>query len=119
MRAARRSKWFPWVAAGAVMGGATDQLFAALDQYGTEIGLAFQIVDDILDVTQGSDKLGKTAGKDVEANKPTYVTVLGMEEAQRQAHALRREALVALERSGLRDGARLAWLADLVVERES
>jgi geranylgeranyl pyrophosphate synthase len=60
------------VAAGAVMGGATDQLFAALDQYGTEIGLAFQIVDDILDEEGSAESLGKTAGKDRAAGKPTY-----------------------------------------------
>ncbi len=64
------------VAAGAVMGGATDRLFAALDQYGTEIGLAFQIVDDILDEEGSAASLGKTAGKDRAAGKPTYPALL-------------------------------------------
>ena len=64
------------VAAGAVMGGADDTLFAALDQYGTEIGLAFQIVDDILDEEGSAASLGKTAGKDRAAGKPTYPGVL-------------------------------------------
>ena len=104
---------------GAATGGADARCWEALSDYGAALGLAFQIVDDILDVTQGTDKLGKTAGKDLDANKPTYVTVLGMDEARRQAEALRGEAMIALGRSGLADGARLAWLADLVVERES
>ncbi len=104
---------------GATTGLTDPRSWDALSDYGAALGLAFQIVDDILDVTQESDKLGKTAGKDADANKPTYVSVLGIGEARRQADALRREALVALGRSGLADGARLAWLADVVVEREA
>jgi len=104
---------------GAATGHADDRALNALSDYGAALGLAFQIVDDILDLTQATDKLGKTAGKDLDANKPTYVTVLGMHEARRQAEVLRDQALAALARSGLDDGARLAWLADLVVERES
>jgi farnesyl diphosphate synthase len=61
------------------------------------------VVDDILDVTQASDTLGKTAGKDQDANKPTYVTVLGLGAARRHAVALRQQALAALARSGLPD----------------
>jgi len=123
LRDMHRRKTGALLQASVLMGaatGATDmRTWDALSDYGAALGLAFQIVDDILDVTQESDKLGKTAGKDLEANKPTYVTVLGMVEARRQADALRRDALAALGRSSLRDRARLAWLADLVVERES
>src|ERR1700754_1572669 len=54
-------------------------MFATLDAYGEAVGLAFQVVDDILDVTEDTATLGKTAGKDVAANKPTYVSILGMD----------------------------------------
>ena len=91
----------------------------ALSDYGAAVGLAFQVVDDILDVTQASGTLGKTAGKDADNNKPTYVTVLGLEAAQRRAEALRDEAHAALARSGLRDAAWLSVLADKVVQRDS
>jgi farnesyl diphosphate synthase len=104
---------------GAATGRTSERSWSALSDYGAALGLAFQIVDDILDLTQETDKLGKTAGKDLDANKPTYVTVLGIDEARRQAGALRDDALLALGRCGLADTARLAWLADLVVERES
>ena len=128
---------------GAVTGDCSPAAWAALNEFGAALGLAFQVVDDILDVTQASDKLGKTAGKDQGANKPTYVTVLGLAEARRQARALHQQALAALERSGLehrsgleqrsglepRNGhgsaGRLAHthhlrlLADMVVDRES
>ncbi|MET0207532.1 MAG: polyprenyl synthetase family protein [Burkholderiaceae bacterium] len=100
--------------------GTTDALaWRALADYGAAIGLAFQVVDDILDATQGSDTLGKTAGKDADHNKPTYVTVLGLDAAQRHAEALRNHAQSALARSGLANAARLSVLADKVVERES
>jgi farnesyl diphosphate synthase len=89
----------------------------ALADYGAAIGLAFQVVDDILDVTQASDTLGKTAGKDLDHNKPTYVSVLGLEAARRHADALRAQAHAALARSGLAGAAALALLADRVVER--
>ena len=91
----------------------------ALSDYGAAVGLAFQVVDDILDVTQASGTLGKTAGKDADNNKPTYVTVLGLDAAQRRAEALRDEAHAALARSGLRDAAWLSVLADKVVQRDS
>ncbi len=103
---------------GAATGSCDAAAWAALSDYGSALGLAFQIVDDILDVTQASVKLGKTAGKDVDANKPTYVTVLGLDEARRQAQALRRAALQALHRSGLPSAMRLQLLADMVVDRD-
>jgi len=105
---------------GAACGRADAAASAALAAYGAAVGLAFQVVDDILDVTQASETLGKTAGKDLHHNKPTYVSVLGLEAARRYAGELRRQALAALDASGLgRDAGRLAVLADKVVERES
>ena len=102
---------------GAACGRTTPQAWEALADYGAAIGLAFQVVDDILDVTQASETLGKTAGKDLENNKPTYVTVLGLEAAHRHAAELHRHAQAALARSGLTRTGRLAWLADRVVDR--
>lgn len=102
---------------GAACGATTPIAWNALSDYGAAIGLAFQVVDDILDVTQESETLGKTAGKDLENNKPTYVTVLGMAAARRHADELREQAQAALQRSGLGRTHRLAWLADKVVDR--
>jgi farnesyl diphosphate synthase len=104
---------------GAACGGCEPLAWEALSDYGAAVGLAFQVVDDILDVTQESHTLGKTAGKDVDANKPTYVSVLGLEAARRQAVQLRDRAQDALRRSGLAGTVTLAQLADMVVERES
>ena len=105
---------------GAACGGANPVAIAALSDYGAAIGLAFQVVDDILDVTQASETLGKTAGKDQHHNKPTYVSVLGLPSARAYADELRAQAHAALDRSGLGAAAALlAQLADKVVERES
>ena len=104
---------------GAACGSPDERAWAALADYGDAIGLAFQVVDDILDVTQASETLGKTAGKDADNNKPTYVTVLGLEAAQRHADELRNAAHAALARSGLAQAAWLSLLADRIVERES
>ena len=91
----------------------------ALDNYGAAIGLAFQVVDDILDVTADSAALGKTAGKDAAADKPTYVSLLGLAASQALADELRAQAHGALDASGLRDVSRLRALADLVVNRKN
>ncbi len=104
---------------GAACGQPTAGQTAALADYGDALGLAFQVVDDILDVTQASHTLGKTAGKDLDNNKPTYVTVLGLDAARRHATDLCAKAQAALARSGLHDAAWLSLLADKVVERES
>jgi len=104
---------------GAATGPCNPLAWSALSEYGAALGLAFQVVDDILDVTQASATLGKTAGKDLDANKPTYVTVLGLAEARRQARTLHRQALDALARSGLGTADHLRLLADMVVDRES
>ena len=104
---------------GAACGEVTAAQWSALGDYGDALGLAFQVVDDILDVTQASSTLGKTAGKDLDNNKPTYVTVLGLDAARRHANELRDKAQAALARSGLVDAAWLSLLADRVVERDS
>ena len=91
----------------------------ALAVYGDAIGLAFQVIDDVLDVTQDSGVLGKTAGKDMDANKPTYVSLMGLEAASRHAVELRDRAHAALAQSGLADTKWLGRLADKVVERDS
>jgi farnesyl diphosphate synthase len=104
---------------GAACGQTTAEAWQALRDFGAAIGLAFQVVDDILDVTQPSETLGKTAGKDLDHNKPTYVSVLGLDAARRHADELRDVAHAALGRSGLgAETGALALLADKVVERE-
>jgi len=103
---------------GAACGQVSAASWQALSDYGDAIGLAFQVVDDILDVTQASETLGKTAGKDQHANKPTYVSVLGLDAARQHARELREKALAALARSHLQDVQRLAELANKVVDRD-
>jgi farnesyl diphosphate synthase len=102
---------------GAVCGDAAATAYQALSDYGAAMGLAFQVVDDILDVVADSATLGKTAGKDAAADKPTYVSLLGLERAQAYAQALLTEAHAALVGSGLPDTRALAALADMVVRR--
>jgi farnesyl diphosphate synthase len=104
---------------GAACGRTNPVAWQALAEYGDALGLAFQVVDDILDVTQASETLGKTAGKDMDNNKPTYVSVLGLEPARRHAAQLRDQAHAALLRSGLPSTGLLGMLADKVVERDS
>ncbi len=104
---------------GAACGDISEQAWSSLSAYGAAIGLAFQVVDDILDVTQDSEVLGKTAGKDQDCNKPTYVSVLGLEAARTYALQLRDQAHKALAASGLADTAWLSLLADKVVERDN
>ena len=104
---------------GAACGDVSPGVLAALSDYGAAVGLAFQVVDDVLDVTQASEVLGKTAGKDVDQNKPTYVSLLGLDAAQRYAHTLRDQAHAALARAGLGQAAYLACLADKIVERDN
>ena len=104
---------------GAACGRTSAPAWQALSDYGDAVGLAFQVVDDILDITQASSTLGKTAGKDHHNNKPTYVTVLGLAAARAHAEALRQAAHAALGRSGLADTEQLRVLADRVVERDS
>jgi farnesyl diphosphate synthase len=90
----------------------------ALAAYSRAIGLAFQVVDDVLDATEDSATLGKTAGKDAAANKPTYVTILGLEPSKALAEQLRRQAHEALVPFG-EQALRLRELADLIVQRKA
>lgn len=106
---------------GALAGGANAATLGALDRYGRAIGLAFQIVDDVLDVEGTSEILGKTAGKDAQKNKPTYVSVMGLAAARERAERLRREAIQALDEleppPGHAQTLRLRQLADFIVLR--
>ncbi len=104
---------------GAACGNPGAAALAGLARYGEALGLAFQVVDDILDVTQDSATLGKTAGKDAFHSKPTYVSLLGIEGARQCAQNLHSDALAGLAASGLRDTARLAALADMVLLRSN
>jgi len=83
------------------------------------VGLAFQVIDDILDVTADSATLGKTAGKDAAQDKPTYVSLLGLDAARRLADELLGKALAALQASGLPDTRALEALARLLVHRDN
>ena len=102
---------------GAACGDASAVAQTALNTYGAAIGLAFQVVDDILDVTADSATLGKTAGKDADQDKPTYVSVLGLERSAAHAQELLGQALAALAQSGLRNTQALQGLANMVVNR--
>ncbi|GAB2882321.1 (2E,6E)-farnesyl diphosphate synthase [Paraburkholderia jirisanensis] len=104
---------------GALAGETPDAAaLQALDAYAAAVGLAFQVVDDILDVTTDSATLGKTAGKDAKDGKPTYVSIIGLDASRELAAQLRSDAHAALAPFGAR-AQRLAELADLVVNRVS
>jgi geranylgeranyl diphosphate synthase type II len=106
------------VVAGGVYGGATADDVARLDLFGRKAGLAFQIVDDVLDMTVDSAHLGKTAGKDQATEKATWPAVFGIEQSRRDAASLMHEALAALELYGSRaDG--LKSVARYLVERKN
>ena len=104
---------------GAACGDPTEAQAAALATYGAAIGLAFQVVDDILDVTADSATLGKTAGKDALDHKPTYVSILGLERSRVHAQELLADALAALAASDLPQPQALRALAHMVVDRSS
>ena len=94
----------------------SDALLADLDVYADKLGLAFQVIDDVLDCEQDTATLGKTAGKDEEANKPTYVKLLGLDGARTQAISLAEEAKAAVATYG-DAAAALLGLADYVIKR--
>jgi farnesyl diphosphate synthase len=96
----------------------SDAEMAALDTYSNAIGLAFQVVDDVLDATADSATLGKTAGKDAVNNKPTYVSILGLEQSQALAEKLCKDAHQAVMQFGDK-ARRLRELADLIVHRKA
>jgi farnesyl diphosphate synthase len=103
---------------GAACGEPDATARSALADYGAAVGLAFQVVDDILDVTADSATLGKTAGKDAAQDKPTYVSLLGLERSAAFAQELLGQALAALAVCGLADTRALHALAKMVVNRE-
>lgn len=102
---------------GACCGHACTETTAHLREYGAAVGLAFQVVDDILDVTGDASTLGKTPGKDAQHNKPTYVSLMGLDGARRYADHLHQQASAALSRSAMPNTALLRSLADMVVSR--
>jgi len=102
---------------GAACGKVSAQAHAALESYGAAIGLAFQVVDDILDVTADSATLGKTPGKDADHGKPTYVSLLGLERSAAYAQELYAQALADVAGSGLSNTQALQSLANMVVNR--
>ncbi|MDD0812590.1 polyprenyl synthetase family protein [Curvibacter sp. RS43] len=104
---------------GAACGQPSPQAWQALKDYGAALGLAFQVVDDILDVVADSATLGKTAGKDAAQDKPTYVSLLGLDRSRAYAGELLDQAMTALQASGLPDTVALAALAHMVVNRSN
>jgi geranylgeranyl diphosphate synthase type II len=103
---------------GAIYAAAPENELAALTRYGEHLGLAFQIIDDVLDVEQSSDTLGKTAGKDEAQQKITFPAVYGLEKSRRMAMMERESAHEALEILGSRAD-RLRQIADFVVLRQA
>src|SRR5213596_429276 len=102
---------------GAMSANADARKLSAITQFGEQLGLAFQVIDDILDVTQTSEILGKSAGKDVAAKKATYPAVIGLEKSRDEARRLTAKAHGALESLG-KDAATLRALADYLLARE-
>jgi geranylgeranyl pyrophosphate synthase len=98
------------------MAGGSDEAVRAVDEYGRHLGLAFQIVDDILDVEGEAKDLGKTTGKDAKAGKPTYPSLYGLESSRRLAIQHHDSARSALTSAGLQHG-RLADIASWVIKR--
>jgi geranylgeranyl diphosphate synthase, type II len=103
---------------GAISANADSRKLSAITQFGQRLGLAFQIIDDILDVTQTSEILGKSAGKDVAAKKATYPAVIGLEKSRGEAKRLTREAHNALSIFSNSDAEALHALANYLLERE-
>ena len=102
---------------GAACGYPAQKQIDALLRYGAAVGLAFQVVDDILDVTTDSATLGKTAGKDAACDKPTYVSILGLERSRLYARQLLVQALAALDNGHLPHPQALRALAHMVIDR--
>lgn len=105
------------VVSGAILAGASSEVIQCLSQYAQNIGLAFQIIDDILDITATQEELGKTAGKDLQAQKATYPSLWGLEESKKQAQHLVENAIVSLGSFG--EGAEpLRAIASYIVNRK-
>ncbi|MCT7960679.1 polyprenyl synthetase family protein [Laspinema sp. D1] len=106
------------VVCGAILGGASDEDLQRLSRYAQNIGLAFQIIDDILDITKTQEELGKTAGKDLQAQKATYPSIWGLEESTRQAQSLIEQAKAELASFGNK-ALPLVSLADFITNRSN
>ncbi len=104
------------IVTGGILAGGTAHEVTRLRAFGERAGLAFQIVDDILDVTQSSEALGKTAGKDTATEKATWPAVFGLEASREQAAALIRDAFTELDQFGERADA-LKAVANYLTER--
>ncbi len=102
---------------GAMSANATPAKLASLTEFGQSLGLAFQVIDDILDVTQTTEKLGKTAGKDVAATKATFPAIYGLDRSRAEARRLTAAAHGALKSLGAK-GVRLREIADYLLARE-
>jgi geranylgeranyl pyrophosphate synthase len=105
-------------AAGAIMGGGSDAAVAAIESAATELGLAFQIVDDILDIEAVSAHLGKTAGKDAATGKATYPALYGVDRSRQMAEECCARATASLRESGLGDS-RLVDIGQWIVQRSN
>lgn len=103
---------------GAMSANATAKQLEKLTEFGQSLGLAFQVIDDILDVTQTTEKLGKSAGKDLKAQKATYPALLGLEKAKKEADRLTAKARAALKPFG-KSATPLEAIADFLLKRES
>jgi geranylgeranyl pyrophosphate synthase len=103
---------------GAIMAGADEARVEAVDRYATELGLAFQIVDDVLDVEGSAAELGKSAGKDAAADKPTYPSLFGLDRSRTLAAECIDRALATIDAVGL-TGGQLEAIARWVVSRKN
>lgn len=106
------------VTSGAILAGAGEAEIAKLQKYAQNIGLTFQIIDDILDITQTAEELGKTAGKDIDAQKATYPSIWGLEKSRAEAQRLTDEAIASLEAYG-EGAAPLKALAEYIINRKN
>lgn len=122
LKAVHRGKTGALIRGACVIGGlaadAPPGTIEALGRFGDDVGLAFQIADDVLDVTATTAQLGKSAGKDAAHDKSTYVSVMGIEQARAEAASLAADAVENLERAGVPSTA-LAALAHYIITRES
>jgi geranylgeranyl pyrophosphate synthase len=103
---------------GAIMAGADSRTTDAIERYAADIGLAFQIIDDLLDVEAATETLGKTAGKDAAAGKPTYPSLYGLARSRQLAAECLQRAIASLSEVGLAD-THLAGIAQWIVARRS
>jgi len=102
---------------GGMTANATPRQLEALTTFGYNLGLAFQVIDDILDVTQSTEKLGKTAGKDEAVDKATYPSILGLEKSKKEANRLTKKALTTLDVLG-KKASRLEQIAHYLLDRD-